>query len=126
MKSSKQDWSSPRLKFFLQEEAEVKAVPKDIDGIHKLARYLLNKFISIRGFDIAPEGKFKFMQEVFYSDINKEMSIDESIPALAGAIINVYDIRKNLEESKLMGRDTRHVEYSIKKELERIWEEYSA
>jgi hypothetical protein len=34
------------------------------------------------------------MQEVFYSDINKEMSIDESIPALAGAIINVYDIRK--------------------------------
>jgi hypothetical protein len=63
------------------------------------------------------------MQEVFYSDINKEMSIDESIPA--GAIINVYDIRKNLEERKLMGRDTRHVEYSIKKELERIWEEYS-
>jgi hypothetical protein len=49
MKSSKQDWSSLRLKFFLQEEAEFKAVPKDIDGIHKLARYLLNKFISIRG-----------------------------------------------------------------------------
>jgi hypothetical protein len=32
MKSSKQDWSSLRLKFFLQ-EAEVKAVPKDI-GIY--------------------------------------------------------------------------------------------
>jgi hypothetical protein len=34
MKSSKQDWSGPRLKFFLQEEAEVKAVPKDIGQVY--------------------------------------------------------------------------------------------
>jgi hypothetical protein len=47
------------------------------------------------------------------------------IPALASAIISVYDIRKNIVNNELKGRDLKHVEYGIMKELENVWNMYS-
>jgi hypothetical protein len=41
------------------------------------------------------------------------MDIEDSIPALASAIISVYDIRKNIVNNELKGRDLKHVEYGI-------------
>jgi hypothetical protein len=49
------------------------------------------------------------------------MDIEDSIPALASAIISVYDIRKNIVNNELKGRDLKHVEYGIMKELENVW-----
>jgi hypothetical protein len=48
------------------------------------------------------------------------MDIEDSIPALASAIISVYDIRKNIVNNELKGRDLKHVEYGIMKELENV------
>jgi hypothetical protein len=42
------------------------------------------------------------------------MDIEDSIPALA-RIISVYDIRKNIVNNELKGRDLKHVEYGIMK-----------
>jgi hypothetical protein len=53
------------------------------------------------------------------------MDIEDSIPALASAIISVYDIRKNIVNNELKGRDLKHVEYGIMKELENVWNMYS-
>jgi hypothetical protein len=41
------------------------------------------------------------------------MDIEDSIPALASAIISVYDIRKNIVNNELKGRDqTRRIWYN--------------
>jgi hypothetical protein len=50
------------------------------------------------------------------------MDIEDSIPALASAIISVYDIRKNIVNNELKGRDLKHVEYGIMKE--NVWNMY--
>jgi hypothetical protein len=52
------------------------------------------------------------------------MDIEDSIPALASAIISVYDIRKKYcQQRELKGRDLKHVEYGIMKELENVWKQ---
>jgi hypothetical protein len=51
------------------------------------------------------------------------MDIEDSIPALASAIISVYDIRKIL--STTSSKEEKHVEYGIMKELENVWNMYS-
>jgi hypothetical protein len=62
----------------------------------------------------------------FFKTISiKNMDIEDSIPALASAIISVYDIRKNIVNNELKGRDLKHVEYGIMKELENVWNMYS-
>jgi hypothetical protein len=53
------------------------------------------------------------------------MDIEDSIPALASAIISVYDIRKIYCQQRAQGRDLKHVEYGIMKELENVWEHKS-
>jgi hypothetical protein len=61
----------------------------------------------------------------FFKTISiKNMDIEDSIPALS-AIISVYDIRKNIVNNELKGRDLKHVEYGIMKELENVWNMYS-
>jgi hypothetical protein len=51
----------------------------------------------------------------FFKTISiKNMDIEDSIPALASAIISVYDIQ-NIVNNEL--RDLKHVEYGIMKEL---------
>jgi hypothetical protein len=63
---------------------------------------------------LTPKGKFEFINEILQDDLNKNMDIEDSIPALASAIISVYDIR-NIVNNELKGRDLKHVEYGIMK-----------
>jgi hypothetical protein len=85
---------------------------------------LLNRFVKKRSFESTPKGKFEFINEILQDDLNK-IWIEDSIPALASAIISVYDIRKNIVNNELKGRDLKHVEYGIMKELENVWNMYS-
>jgi hypothetical protein len=50
------------------------------------------------------------------------MDIEDSIPALASAIISVYDIRKNIVNNELKGRETRRIWYNegARKRLEYV------
>jgi hypothetical protein len=86
---------------------------------------LLNRFVKKAFFESTPKGKFEFINEILQDDLNKNMDIEDSIPALASAIISVYDIRKNIVNNELKGRDLKHVEYGIMKELENVWNMYS-
>jgi hypothetical protein len=61
----------------------------------------------------------------FFKTISIKYGHEDSIPALASAIISVYDIRKNIVNNELKGRDLKHVEYGIMKELENVWNMYS-
>jgi hypothetical protein len=38
----------PSLKFFLEEDGKIEIVPQDINGIHRLAQFLLNRFVKKR------------------------------------------------------------------------------
>jgi hypothetical protein len=49
----------------------------------------------------------------FFKTISIKYGHEDSIPALASAIISVYDIRKNIVNNELKGRDLKHVEYGI-------------
>jgi hypothetical protein len=122
MKISKIKPREPSLKFFWKKIIEI--VPQDINGIHRLAQFLLNRFVKAF-FESTPKGKFEFINEILQDDLNKNMDIEDSIPALASAIISVYDIRKNIVNNELKGRDLKHVEYGIMKELENVWNMYS-
>jgi hypothetical protein len=84
---------------------------------------LLNRFVKKRSFESTP-GKFEFINEILQDDLNKNMDIEDSIPALASAIISVYDIRKILSTTSSK-EDLKHVEYGIMKELENVWNMYS-
>jgi hypothetical protein len=125
MKISKIKPREPSLKFFLEEDGKIEIVPQDINGIHRLAQFLLNRFVKKRSFESTSKGKFEFINEILQDDLNKNMDIEDSIPALASAIISVYDIRKNIVNNELKGRDLKHVEYGIMKELENVWNMYS-
>jgi hypothetical protein len=61
--------------------------------------------------------------EILQDDLNKNMDIEDSIPALASAIISVYDIRKNIVNNELKGRpETRRIWYNegARKRLEYV------
>jgi hypothetical protein len=45
MKISKIKPREPSLKFFLEEDGKIEIVPQDINGIHRLAQFLLNRFV---------------------------------------------------------------------------------
>jgi hypothetical protein len=94
MKISKIKPREPSLKFFLEEDGKIEIVPQDINGIHRLAQFL-NRFVK-KAFFLNPPKKFEFINEILQDDLNKNMDIEDSIPALASAIISVYDIRKIL------------------------------
>jgi hypothetical protein len=109
------------LKFFLKEEGKIKPIPKEVDNIHKLSEFLLNKFVEKREFDMTSEGKYRFIKEILEDDINKDMPLEDSITALAGAIMSTYSLRTDVFHTVLKSRDFKHVEYGIRKEMEHIW-----
>jgi hypothetical protein len=45
MKISKIKPREPSLKFFSEEDGKIEIVPQDINGIHRLAQFLLNRFV---------------------------------------------------------------------------------
>jgi hypothetical protein len=110
MKISKIKPREPSLKFFLEEDGKIEIVPQDINGIHRLAQFLLNRFV--KSVLLNSKGKFEFINEILQDDLNKNMDIEDSIPALASAIISVYDIRKNIVNNELKGRETRRIWYN--------------
>jgi hypothetical protein len=108
----------------LEEDGKIEIVPQDINGIHRLAQFLLNRFVKVLLNPLLKENLNSSMK--FFKTISiKNMDIEDSIPALASAIISVYDIRKNIVNNELKGRDLKHVEYGIMKELENVWNMYS-
>jgi hypothetical protein len=123
MKISKIKPREPSLKFFLEEDGKIEIVPQDINGIHRLAQFLLNRFVKKRSFESTPKGKFEFINEILQDDLNKNMDIEDSIPALASAMY--LCMIKNIVNNELKGRDLKHVEYGIMKELENVWNMYS-
>jgi hypothetical protein len=123
MKISKIKPREPSLKFFLEEDGKIEIVPQDINGIHRLAQFLLNRFVKAFFESTLKENLNSSMK--FFKTISIKIWTEDSIPALASAIISVYDIRKNIVNNELKGRDLKHVEYGIMKELENVWNMYS-
>lgn len=117
----KQLQKNPGLKFFLlQKDQKAECLPPEITGMHLLSKFLLNKFVRESGFETTPEGKFEFLQGILDSEINRSFSAEDAVYPLASAIRSVYDIRKNTAERALNTRDSNHVEYGIRKELETL------
>lgn len=117
--------TNPGLQFYLNVQGKIENIPVSVTGIHLLSKYLLNRFLIERAFETTTQGKFKFLKEVFLSEINKKMCYEEALPALALAISSQFDVRKSTAENTLKGRDSKHVEYGIKKELQTVWEDNS-
>lgn len=113
--------SNPGMKFFLAEEnVATIELPEEINGIHSLSRFLLNKFLGDRGYSTTPEGKRSFITEVLSNKSNKQFSPEEAFERLSLAIVSVFDIKKTTEDHPINTRERRHVEYGIQKELESL------
>jgi hypothetical protein len=117
--------TNPALQFYLNVQGEIEKIPEDVTGIHLLSKYLLNRFLVERSFETTTQGKFQFLKEILSADINKRIPYEEAVPALAFAISSQFDIRKSTAENTLKVRDSKHVQYGIKKELEAVWENFS-
>lgn len=113
--------NNPGHVFFLKQDESIETLPARINGIHLLATFLLARFVKSHGFETTREGKFDFIQWLLTDDINNRLSPEEFVNALAAAVFSVFDVRKNSKDSTLNSRDSKHVEYNIKKELESVW-----
>jgi hypothetical protein len=51
----------------LEEDGKIEIVPQDINGIHRLAQFLLNRFV--KAFLIHSKGKFEFINEILQDSI---------------------------------------------------------
>lgn len=113
--------SNPGLKFFLVSKGrQTEKLPEEVTGMHLLAKFLFNRFVTLKGFEPSPEGKFEFLKSVLDSSINKDFSAEDAIFPLAAAATRDFDVRKTTEDRTLNTRDAVHIEYCIRKEIENI------
>ena len=115
----------PDHRFYLNVQGKIERVPETVTGIHLLSKYLLNRFLIERSFETTTQGKVEFLKKILSADINKKIPHEEAVPALAFAISSQFDIRKNTSDNILKVRDSKHLEYGIKKELQNVWESIS-
>lgn len=116
MKNKKEN---PGHRFFIQHPGKnIEIIPYEITGIHLLARYLLARFLREKRITPSEEGKAAFVTEVLNQECNKNLSFEYSMVALSKFICSSFDVRKNKVKNVLNSRDTNHVEYGIRKELE--------
>ena len=112
--------------FFILKEGKLLPLPGHLTGLHGLAKFQLNMYLTEYGYETTDAGKAKFIMETVDSAGNEGYSYFQSLPLIAAAIFAEYTIKKKKGHLHMSNRDKKHVEYTIMKELESILIEFKA
>ena len=112
--------------FFILENREFIKLPGYITGLHGLAKYLLNRYLDEQGYGIEDHDKAIFIMNTVDSSQNEGYSYTDALPLIASAIYSEYNIKKKKGVLCTSNRDRKHIEYTIRKELESVLKNYQA